>query len=78
MTELTELRKKIHERKKMLKKCVEQKILIRNAINKAGSINALASRLGVSRNTITRWTNGQHVMRSDFMLELLKWVKENR
>jgi transcriptional regulator with XRE-family HTH domain len=76
MTELTELRKKIHNRKNMLKNCDEQKKLIKKAILHLGSINAVADRLGVSRNTIARWAEGKHIMRSDFMLEILKWIKK--
>jgi transposase-like protein len=76
MSELTELRLKIWEKKNMLKKCDEQKKLVKMAIRNAGTINALAARLGVSRNTIARWVDGKHRMRSDLMLELLKWVKE--
>lgn len=76
MSELSDLRKKIYERKDMFKKCDEQKKLVKTAIRNVGTINALAAKLGVSRNTIARWVSGKHRMRSDLMLELLKWTKE--
>jgi DNA-binding transcriptional regulator YdaS (Cro superfamily) len=60
----------------MLKKCDEQKKLVRMAIRSVGTINALASKLGVHRNTITRWASGEHIMGSNFMLEILKWTRE--
>lgn len=76
MSELSDLRKKIYESKNMFKKCDEQKKLVKTAIRNVGTINALAAKLGVSRNTIARWVSGKHRMRSDLMLELLKWTKE--
>jgi transposase-like protein len=76
MSELSDLRKKIYESKNMFKKCDEQKRLVKTAIRNVGTINALAAKLGVSRNTIARWVSGKHRMRSDLMLELLKWTKE--
>lgn len=76
MSELSDLRKKIYERKDMFKKCDQQIKLVKMAIRNVGTINALAAKLGVSRNTIARWVSGKHRMRSDLMLELMKWIKE--
>lgn len=53
----------------------EQQILIMKAIKKAGSIDALAAKLGVCRQTIFKWRTGIHEMKMTKAMELLKWVE---
>lgn len=48
--------------------------IINAAIKKAGSIDALADKLGVSRQTIFKWRKGMHEMKMTKAMELIKWV----
>jgi len=51
--------------------------IVQTAIQRAGSVNALAIRLGVHRNTIGRWLKGTQEMKSGIYMELVKWLEKN-
>lgn len=53
----------------------DQARLINLGIKKAGSIDALADKLGVCRQTIFKWRKGIHEMKMTQYLELFKWVQ---
>ena len=54
---------------------IDQSKLINIAIKRAGSIDLLAERLGVCRQTIFKWRNGIHEMKMNKYVELLKMVE---
>lgn len=53
---------------------INQTKLVNDAVKKAGSVDALALKMNVSRQTIFKWRNGQHEMKFTIAMELLKWV----
>lgn len=56
----------------------EQVRIVTLAIDKCGSVDTLAARLGVCRQTVFKWRNGIHSMKWAMAVELMKWVKEKK
>jgi DNA-binding XRE family transcriptional regulator len=56
----------------------EQMRIVNLAIAKCGSVDTLAARLGVCRQTVFKWRSGVHSMKWSMAMELMKWANRKK
>jgi DNA-binding transcriptional regulator YiaG len=52
--------------------------LVEIGIRKCGGVSLFAQKIGVTRNTVARWKSGKHMMSGNYLMEIMRWIKEEK